>query len=141
MLRMCLWFASPIHKHLDIYASFFGSSCHRFSPNEPLPAKIPWNDKKKLLIKVCERYQTDQSLFNMEARGNYLRLPYSYNVQPTRWKYGPPVNASNLAILHFFCWRPEAVEAFPTECQRAPTTRALVAQGCNQVVGRGLQGC
>ena len=33
--------------------------------------------------KVCERFRTDQSLFNQHFRGGYLRLPYSYNAQPT----------------------------------------------------------
>lgn len=31
-----------------------------------------------------------------------MSLPYSYNVQPTRWKRPPPVhNASSIVIMHF----------------------------------------
>ena len=56
----------------------------------------------KTFSKVCEKGRTDQSLFNQQIRGNYMRLPYGYNAIPTRWRKPPPVrNASAVAVVHF----------------------------------------
>ena len=60
---------------------------------------------------MCEVFRTDQTLFNQHFRGLYVRLPYSYNAQPTRWRRPPPVaNASSIAVVHLIGdpkpWKP-----------------------------------
>ena len=98
MLRLCLWYAQPAHQQQDLYREIFGASCTKYSGGLSVE-RVPGNARR--LIRVCEHWITDQSLFNLHFRAKYVQLPYSYNAQPTRWKKMPPVDASSLAILHF----------------------------------------
>lgn len=107
MLRICRYYARPAHHMQAVFAELFNSSCDGYygrRSKSGLPGSL------RRYNKVCERFLTDQSLFNLHFRHNYLRLPYGYNAQPTRWKRPPPVQASAFAILHFIGdpkpWKP-----------------------------------
>lgn len=98
LLRICLRYYNV--SRFQGFTNQFGDSCSRLYTR--------WNPKTvpghmRSFSKVCERFRTDQSLFNQHFRANYLRLPYSYNVVPTRWKRPPPFSnaSSRIAVLHF----------------------------------------
>ena len=97
MRRLCWWFD---YRHQDPqFRALFGSACATFYPAGG-PTKVKGN--VQTFSKVCEKGRTDQSLFNQQIRGNYMRLPYGYNAIPTRWRKPPPVrNASAVAVMHF----------------------------------------
>ena len=97
MRRLCWWFD---YRNRDPqFRALFGSACATFYPAGG-PRKVTGN--VKTFSKVCEKGRTDQSLFNQQIRGNYMRLPYGYNAIPTRWRKPPPVrNASAVAVVHF----------------------------------------
>ena len=97
MRRLCWWFD---YRNQDPqFRALFGSACARFYPAGG-PTKVKGN--VRTFNKVCEKGRTDQSLFNQQIRGNYMRLPYGYNAIPTRWRKPPPVrNASAVAVIHF----------------------------------------
>ena len=97
MRRLCWWF--DYHYQDPQFRALFGSACATFYPAGG-PTKVKGNVKS--FSKVCEKGRTDQSLFNQQIRGNYMRLPYGYNAIPTRWRKPPPVrNASAVAVMHF----------------------------------------
>ena len=96
MRRLCRFYKAPGNQgHTG--ASLFKQVCLQWGGNT---AHLPGNLRS--FYKVCEVHLTDQSLFNLHFRANYVQLPYSYNSQPTRWKKPPPVaNASSIAVMHF----------------------------------------
>ena len=62
MLRLCHWFARPANTQLRLYKEVFGGSCDRYygaRPKRGLPGSL------RRFNKVCERFLTDQSLFNL----------------------------------------------------------------------------
>lgn len=96
MTRMCQFYKNP-RNYFHTGASQFKQVCLQWGGDtKKLPGRM------RSFHKVCEVHLTDQSLFNLNFRSNYVRLPYSYNSQPTRWKKPPPVaNASSIAVMHF----------------------------------------
>ena len=100
MLRLCMWYAQPLHNKTDVYERLFGSSCAMYSQGRAVSA-VPGHQKR--LIKVCERRILDQSVLNFHFRSDYIRLPYSYNAVPTTWRQIPPISGglTSLAIIHY----------------------------------------